>query len=369
MKTLNEVVELVGMTRRMIQEYEKAGLARTPTTTNKYGHLLYDETAIERLWQIRFYRELEYNKEQIKEVFTDPGYNKHDAIADQIIKLEEKKKKLESMIEVARAYNEMDVLPSDVWKGQSNALEYIPYDTWVAFVAKVVEYARNFIEQIDWEKEMPKIFWQKLLVDWPTKEDTNQWVAAVNEIGKCYSEGVPPQSIDVQNQVSAMHRIDARIIPDSIFKCWLRTCTIIKMAGEEAFGKDGYQYMKNAINIYVKDQWMKYVGNIEAFSKTHIWKTIENLQFYGYEYYTTGSQEVQGEIKGLHKMLSDIGIFSEKVQMGILCYISDFLDSQEVKDVIEEGREKGICWFISKAIQVYCNHQQEAMEEKEENNE
>ena len=46
MKTLNEVVDLVDVTRRVIQEYEKAGLAKTPTTTNKYGHLQYDESAI-----------------------------------------------------------------------------------------------------------------------------------------------------------------------------------------------------------------------------------------------------------------------------------------------------------------------------------
>lgn len=47
MKTLNEVVDLVDMTRRVIQEYEKAELAKAPTTTNKYGHLQYDESSIE----------------------------------------------------------------------------------------------------------------------------------------------------------------------------------------------------------------------------------------------------------------------------------------------------------------------------------
>lgn len=35
MKTLNEVCEIVGLTRRMIQEYEYYGLAKTPTTKNK----------------------------------------------------------------------------------------------------------------------------------------------------------------------------------------------------------------------------------------------------------------------------------------------------------------------------------------------
>ena len=40
MKTLNEVIDIVGLKRRAIQEYEKAGLAKKPTHSNKYGHLL-----------------------------------------------------------------------------------------------------------------------------------------------------------------------------------------------------------------------------------------------------------------------------------------------------------------------------------------
>lgn len=131
MKTLNEVVDLVDMTRRVIQEYEKAGLAKTPTTTNKYGHLQYDESAIERLWQIRFYRELGYNKEQIRKALSDPSYNKHDAIVEQISRLEEKKRQLESMIEIARAYNEMDLLMGyareDVERTKMNAKKFVRY--------------------------------------------------------------------------------------------------------------------------------------------------------------------------------------------------------------------------------------------------
>ena len=39
MKTLNEVVDIVGLKRRAIQEYEEAGLADKPTTKNKSGYL------------------------------------------------------------------------------------------------------------------------------------------------------------------------------------------------------------------------------------------------------------------------------------------------------------------------------------------
>ena len=158
MKTLNEVVDLVDMTRRVIQEYEKAGLAKTPTTTNKYGHLQYDESAIERLWQIRFYRELGYNKEQIRKALSDPGYNKHDAIVEQISRLEEKKRQLESMIEIARAYNEMDVLPSDIWVGKGNLLENLPYKTVTPFMAKAGNLLMELIKQ-EQDQDLPEEFW------------------------------------------------------------------------------------------------------------------------------------------------------------------------------------------------------------------
>ena len=72
MKTVTKAADIVGLTVRMIQEYEKYGVAIKPTERNKYGYLMYDDDAIDRLWQIRFYRELGYDKKAIKAVFDDP---------------------------------------------------------------------------------------------------------------------------------------------------------------------------------------------------------------------------------------------------------------------------------------------------------
>lgn len=72
MKTVTKAADIVGLTVRMIQEYEKYGVAIKPTERNKYGYLMYDDDAIDRLWQIRFYRELGYDKKAIKTVFDDP---------------------------------------------------------------------------------------------------------------------------------------------------------------------------------------------------------------------------------------------------------------------------------------------------------
>ena len=41
MKTVTKAADIVGLTVRMIQEYEKYGVAIKPTERNKYGYLMY----------------------------------------------------------------------------------------------------------------------------------------------------------------------------------------------------------------------------------------------------------------------------------------------------------------------------------------
>ena len=371
MKTLNEVVDLVDMTRRVIQEYEKAGLAKTPTTTNKYGHLQYDESAIERLWQIRFYRELGYNKEQIRKALSDPGYNKHDAIVEQISRLEEKKRQLESMIEIARAYNEMDVLPSDIWVGKGNLLENLPYKTVTPFMAKAGNLLMELIKQ-EQEQDLPEEFWEDILVDWPTEDIAYKWVEAVEKICGYYAANIDYKATDVQEQISVMRSMDATVFPNSLFKCWLRTYSMVSVEYEEdikeALGEEGFRYVTNALDFYAQEQ-MNRLGNVSDFESTPVGKTLENLQDYGLRHFTAGSVEVQAEVRKLHQMISYIGIFSNETQIRALADLSNLLGSPEAKNALDNGRERGVCWFISRSIQIYCKHQQEAMTEEGESNE
>ncbi|MCI6008444.1 MAG: MerR family transcriptional regulator [Ruminococcus sp.] len=58
--SLKSVCELLKVSRRSIQCYEKAGLLM-PTDKNKYGHLLYDESAFHRAKMIRFFKSLVLN--------------------------------------------------------------------------------------------------------------------------------------------------------------------------------------------------------------------------------------------------------------------------------------------------------------------
>ena len=70
-KTLREVCNMVGVTRRAVQGYEKIGLVDS-SGKNKYGYLLYDEEAIEKIRTIKQYQEFGFKVKEIKELLEVP---------------------------------------------------------------------------------------------------------------------------------------------------------------------------------------------------------------------------------------------------------------------------------------------------------
>ena len=120
-RTLNEVIKEVGLTRRQIQECENYGTENdrdrsanhlrnkhhkpfTIQPTKENGKLMYDEDAVERLWLIKFYKELDYKHDDISKVFNDPDYDKEKSLDKAIEQLEEKKNRLDSLIVMAKYY-------------------------------------------------------------------------------------------------------------------------------------------------------------------------------------------------------------------------------------------------------------------------
>ena len=69
--TLREICEPLGVSRRALQGYEKAGLV-TASGRNKYGHLLYDKDAEMRIAQIKFYQQLGFSIKEITMIIDAP---------------------------------------------------------------------------------------------------------------------------------------------------------------------------------------------------------------------------------------------------------------------------------------------------------
>lgn len=70
-KKLRKICEEVGVSRRAIQGYEKAGLVEA-SERNKYGYLLYDEKAVERIKQVKLFQDFEFQISEIAEFIDAP---------------------------------------------------------------------------------------------------------------------------------------------------------------------------------------------------------------------------------------------------------------------------------------------------------
>ena len=73
-RTLSQVCNLLEISRRAVQGYEKAGLVKA-TGKNKYGYLLYDEAAQQRIKRIKLMQQLGFKVKEIKDVIDSPAIN------------------------------------------------------------------------------------------------------------------------------------------------------------------------------------------------------------------------------------------------------------------------------------------------------
>lgn len=97
-KTLHEVCDAFGVTRRAVQGYEKAGLVHA-TEKNKYGYLLYDEEAQQRIARIRLYQNIGFTLREIREIIDAPCAQVREALQKQLLHLKEEQDRISSLIE------------------------------------------------------------------------------------------------------------------------------------------------------------------------------------------------------------------------------------------------------------------------------
>lgn len=98
--TLREICEVLGVSRRAVQGYEKVGLV-SATDRNKYGHLLYDEAAMLRIARIKFYQQLGFSIKEIIGIIDAPNILVKAALEVQVQKLKKEKAEISELIEKA----------------------------------------------------------------------------------------------------------------------------------------------------------------------------------------------------------------------------------------------------------------------------
>ncbi|MFT8348571.1 MerR family transcriptional regulator [Clostridium saccharoperbutylacetonicum] len=94
---INEVAKLTGITTRTLHYYDEIGLLK-PSQITDAGYRLYDENSLSELQQILFFRELNFPLNEIKEIMTNPEYDKTEALKKHKELLLKKRERIEKLI-------------------------------------------------------------------------------------------------------------------------------------------------------------------------------------------------------------------------------------------------------------------------------
>ena len=95
---INEFAKLVSVSVRTLHYYDEIGLLKPAFVDEQNGYRFYDEISLERMQEILFYRELDFELKSIAEILSSPDYDKQKALAEQRKLLILKKERLERII-------------------------------------------------------------------------------------------------------------------------------------------------------------------------------------------------------------------------------------------------------------------------------
>lgn len=101
MKTVKEVSKLTGVSVRTLHHYDAIGLLK-PTQVTESGYRLYGEKAIEQLYLILLFRELEFPLAQIQGILDAPDFDRNRVLDQQIALLQRKVEHLKNRINLAK---------------------------------------------------------------------------------------------------------------------------------------------------------------------------------------------------------------------------------------------------------------------------
>jgi len=142
MRTVKEVSKITGVSIRTLRYYDKIGLLK-PTKLTDAGYRLYDNKAIAKLQEIMFFRELEIPLNYIKKIMDNPNYDKEQALSAQKSLLEQKRNRLNGIIE----------LISDVMKG-INTMNFEPFSN--EDIQKIVEHTLECMSEKSFNEQVQK---------------------------------------------------------------------------------------------------------------------------------------------------------------------------------------------------------------------
>jgi DNA-binding transcriptional MerR regulator len=99
MRTVKQVSELTGISVRTLQYYDEIDLFK-PSQVTEAGYRLYDETSLEMLQQILFFKELDFRLKDIKRIIENPNFDKTKVFQQQKELIKSKRDRLDGLLKL-----------------------------------------------------------------------------------------------------------------------------------------------------------------------------------------------------------------------------------------------------------------------------
>lgn len=95
---VNELAKLSGVSARTLRYYDEIDLLK-PSVVEQNGYRKYNQSDIDRLQQILFYRELDFKLEEIKNLLNDPNFEVKEVLKKQYGLIQKKRNYLDNLLE------------------------------------------------------------------------------------------------------------------------------------------------------------------------------------------------------------------------------------------------------------------------------
>ena len=144
MKTVTEIAQLAHISVRTLHHYDAIGLLK-PTVLTEAGYRLYDDTALERLYLILLFRELEFPLKDIQAILDAPDFDRNRILEQQVEMLKAKAAHLQNLIHLPNGikltgvknlkFKNWDPKKIDEYSAQAETL-YGKTDAWQEYQQK-----------------------------------------------------------------------------------------------------------------------------------------------------------------------------------------------------------------------------------------
>jgi DNA-binding transcriptional MerR regulator len=245
---VKEVADMVGISVRTLHHYDEIGLLKAEFISTA-GYRFYTDRDLERLQQILFFKELDFNLQEIKSIIDSPSFDRKHALKSHKELLIQKKNRLEKIINSVE--RTLESIEGGINMNKKEMFESFDMTAIEKHKEKYAEEVEQKYGNTDAYKESQK------KTSKYTKEDWARINKQVEEIYKSLAGMMGKSPADPE--VQALIALKRQHITDNYYNC---TPEIFRGLGEmyvaderftaniDKYGKGLSEFLRDAINSY-----------------------------------------------------------------------------------------------------------------------